>query len=109
MAIQVDTDYQTPFGLTVPSLYWRWTNLTVTVQTNTAIVTLQGYVSEDAFNAGAVHVASRSFTITGMQFGMMVLAAPSGPTLSDAISNAIYTYAKTNDMYFASATDVVAV
>ena len=35
-----------------------------------------------------------------------VLLAPTGPTLSDALSSAIYSYVQTNDPDFAAATVV---
>lgn len=105
MALLVTADYTTYIGTVVPSTYWRWTQLNINVVTMTANVILQGYVSEAAFNAGASHINQRAFTITGNELATLVLAAPDGPTLTDAISNAIYDYAIANDLYFATAVD----
>lgn len=96
MALLLNSTYETPQGVSLPSTYWRWVGLGCDVSTQTATVTLYAYVDEAAFLSGKQPVGQRQFTVTGQQFGE--LTAP----VSESLSAAIYQFAR-QDAQFSSA------
>jgi|SRR5579883_2593999 len=106
MALTLPDNYTTPAGLTLANTYWRWVGLGIDVTTSNLNVTLYAYVSQDTFTAGKAPIGQRSYTVTGTDFAALVMAAPTGSTLSDAVSNPIYSYVTANDPLFANATGV---
>jgi hypothetical protein len=106
MALQVNTNFTTPVGIDVTSLYWRWVDLKVNVVESYVTIILRAYVSETAFLTGKQPVSQKNYTVNGAAFAAMVSQPVTGSTLSDVISNAIYNYVSSVDSEFTSAVAV---
>lgn len=103
MALQLNQEFETPQGITVPSTYWRWVGLGIDVPSAKCRGVLYAYASAAAFASGKQPVGQREYVVEGQDFGALVMAPPVGPTLSDVLSNAMYGHVTATDPYFAEA------
>lgn len=103
MALLVNQDFETPIGTTVASSYWRWVAVTVDLPTQQVLLTLKGYVDEEAFGAGKKAIGSREYRATGADFYTVGVALESGEI---GLSSSIYAYVKSTDSFFSEATEV---
>jgi hypothetical protein len=106
MALQQNTPYETPQGLTLNTTYWRWVNLNIDPTNTQMTCTLYAYINETAHTTGKQPIGQKQYTINQTDFLTIITNPPTGNTLSDTISNAIYTWIKTNDPQFTNATDI---
>lgn len=106
MALAVTGNFDTPFGTTVPSTYWRWVGLGIDVTTSACTAVLYAYVDEAAFSSGKANIGQKTYQLTGTDFATFVLGTPNGANLSDVVSNAIYAYVQAQDPFFAGAASV---
>lgn len=106
MALQLNTTYETPHGITLNSTYWRWVSMGLDVPGMTAHVVLYAYTNEAAFNEGKQPIGQRAYTVTGLEFGALVMSPPQGQTISDVISAAVYAYVVATDADFSEAVNV---
>lgn len=103
MALLLESEYETMFGLTVPSTYWRWTGLGIDIPAGRARGTLYAYASPEAFAAGKQPLGQRDYEISGEQFVALATALETG---GQGISQIVYTYIRSVDEAFADAEDV---
>ena len=106
MALSVNKPYTTAQGIDLDTTYWRWVGVGIDVTTLTLTTTLYGYKDGQAFLDKLQPVGTKQFTLTGQEFGAAVMNPPVGDTLSDALSNAIYAYARVSDDLFGEADSV---
>ncbi len=105
MALQVNASFDTPFGETVNTTYWRWVNIGIDVPSGQAHGVLYAYLNEAAFAAGKQPIGQKTFTLSGQDFAALVLQDPAGANLSERLSKAVYDFVKANDTFFATAVD----
>lgn len=103
MALLLNTQFETPQGITLDSTYWRWVNLGLDVAGMRAQVVLYSYASAEAFATGKQPISQRNYTVEPEAFVPMVQTAPVGTTMSDVLSNVVYDYIKATDPFFAEA------
>ena len=106
MALQVQTQLNTEFGLTINNPVWRLGGLGIDTTQSVATAVLLAYVSLEAMNANKQSVAQRQYQVTGPEFAQLVLAQTQGNNLSEVVSNAVYNHVRAVDPYFTNATDV---
>jgi len=104
MALLVTEDFETPFGSTLPSTYWRWVGLGIDVTRGACNLTLYAYLSPEAFAAGKQAVGQRQYEVNGKAFQSMAGMIDGPHPLP--ISGVIYDFVKANDPFFANASDV---
>ncbi|QEG27096.1 hypothetical protein GobsT_18490 [Gemmata obscuriglobus] len=104
MALQLTGQYETNYGTTVDSTYWRWIGLGIDVSRNQGTVTLYAYVSKEAYETGKQPIGDRQYQVTGPGFAALANQMDGPQPLG--ISNPIYSYIKANDVYFAAAVEV---
>lgn len=101
MALILNTPFETPFGITVGSTYWRWVGLGVDLVTMQAVVTLRPFADEAAAFTGKSPVGpDRQYTLTGADILTVLPAEVVG-----ALNASIYGHIKAKDVYFADAID----
>lgn len=101
MAMTVTGDFATPFGTVVPSTYWRWVWVGIDTTVPKATVTIRGYLSEAAYQAGAQAVGERTYSVTGDAFWAVAASVEGGGGLTAAIEE----YVRSVDEFFAPPPD----
>ena len=106
MALQINTPLETDFGYVVNNPIWKMGALSVDVIQMQIQVVLICYIDVNSMNANKKTVGEKRYVVSGQDFAQIILSSPVGNNMSDVITNAVYTYVKANDDYFAGATDI---
>lgn len=109
--LKITAPINTPFGLQVGNTVWRWISLQIDPGAGNAVIGMGAFPTAEI--AAAVGTPTQkppllaeAYNISGFEFLSIVGGAPSGPTLSDAVSNAIYNHLKAVVPKFTGAEDV---
>lgn len=109
--LRLNTPIETRFGLSVSGTVWRWIGLQIDPGSGQAVIVLGAYPSiEIAAQVGTPAakppLEEQRYGVAGLDFGRVVMSEPVGPTLSDAVSHAIYAHIQATVPLFAGAEDV---
>lgn len=107
VALQTSAPFDTPFGIVLDGLYWRWTDLRVSLRSREITVTLEAFkdaAAGDLYAEPKQSVAQRALVLTGNDFWAAAAQIDGADPLP--LSDIIYAVAMEKDEYFAGATEV---
>lgn len=109
--LQIKAAIDTPFGIQVENTVWRWISLQIDPGAGNAVIGMAafptvGIAAVVGTPAAKPPLVAEGYAVSGLDFGNIVMSAPNGPTISDAVSKAIYDHLRRVVPKFADAVDV---